>query len=84
MEGRKAAYVYHEGTWRPYLWRHDLLQITCLGDVITGLECETSHDRAASHLYSHPKAPVDIIALHPPSESVWREAIRVCGMRLDE
>jgi len=70
-KNQKPVYVYHEGSWRRYRWSRDLLEVTCLGDVIPGLEDDEWEDSAASHLYSRSSASADIVAVHPPAEDIW-------------
>lgn len=67
----KPIYVYHEGYWRRYRWTRDLLDITCIGDVITGLDVEEAEDPAVAHLYTRLGAAADIVALSPPTAAIW-------------
>ncbi len=67
----KPVYVYHDGSWRRYRWMRNLLDVTCLGDVITGLDGEGWEEPARSHLYSRAGASADIVAVSPPAEEIW-------------
>lgn len=73
IKPEKPIYVYHQGSWRRYRWSADLLAMTCLGDVICGLDDDVAEVRASSHLYSNPTATAHIVAVRRPDAAIWRE-----------
>lgn len=83
MDGEKPVYVYHDQVWRIYRWSRSLLDRTCLGDVIPGVESDLSDDPASAHIYSRSDAAADIVSAEPPGEALWKTVSAVVAGRTD-